>query len=218
MSWVFLSGNLAPVVKIAKQYGISTCAICQSGMISDVDLKVLSSSFKKLINLTEETKIPIVNLYETPSSLGKDRLASAVAASFLFPKQNAIVINAGTCITMDFVDKNNQYHGGNISPGIAMRLKAMNKFTARLPLVEACLNKNLIGKTTKEALQNGAVRGAIYEVEAFISRLTKEYGSLKVIISGGDAYFFGNQSNFKIFAHPNLVLAGLNEILNFNGF
>jgi type III pantothenate kinase len=145
-------------------------------------------------------------------------LASAVACTVLYPNQDCVFINAGTCITMDFIDKLKQYHGGNISPGINMRLKSMHKFTARLPLVLSSFNKKLMGQTTEEALQNGAVKGAIYEVESFLNHLSEEYGRPKVIIAGGDAYFFENHGNFKIFACPNLVLVGLNEILNFNGF
>jgi type III pantothenate kinase len=161
-------------------------------------------------------ELPIINLYETPLTLGKDRLASAVASESLFPHSNKIIINAGTCITVDFVDEKAQYHGGNILPGMQMRLKAMHEFTAKLPLVKVEYNNAIFGKNTEDALQNGGVKGAIYEVSAFVSEVNAHYPKNNVILSGGDSHLFAKHLKFKIFAVPNLVLRGLNETLKYN--
>ena len=112
-------------------------------------------------------------MYKTPATLGLDRLAAVVGAVNIYPKKNVLVIDIGTCMTYDYVDKYNNYHGGNISPGIELRLNAMHHFTSALPLVKRKKNKEMLGKSTKEAIQNGAVLGIKFEIERFIKTLTK---------------------------------------------
>jgi len=164
--------------------------------------------------LSHKTKLPIKNYYRTPETLGNDRRANLAGALSLFPKKNALVISAGTCITYDAITSARKYFGGNISPGLEMRLKAMHTFTARLPLVKKERATYLIGRSTAESMLTGAVRGARLEMQGFISEYKKKFPSLHVILTGGDAPFFETSLQKKIFAVPNLALIGLNEILN----
>lgn len=177
------------------------------------ELLSIQKKFDNFVILSDKSKLPISIDYKTPKTLGRDRIAAAVGAKKLFPKDNCIVIDAGTCITYDFVDKNNIFKGGNISPGIHMRIEAMHQFTHNLPLVDLKVNKNPLGKSTEEALQNGAVRGTFLEISSFIQLILDKYGYSKVIFTGGDTKYFVNYFKTTIFANQNLVFIGLNEIL-----
>ncbi len=170
-------------------------------------------SFIKLDHLT---KLPVKNKYKTPQTLGRDRIAGVVGAWTLFPKTNNLVIDAGTCITFDFINAKGHYLGGNISPGILLRLKSMNAFTDKLPLGSATFHRDYIGKTTITAIENGAMWGTIGEIEAFIRRIQGKYGEINVILTGGDASIFAQKIKTKIFVFPNLLMIGLNEIIRYN--
>lgn len=171
---------------------------------------------KKKFVLHPSLPLPIKNLYSTPQTLGADRLAGVCGAQQLFPHQNCLVIDAGTCITYDFIDRNGSYHGGGISPGLSMRFKAVHTFTAKLPLVSAKENVDLIGKSTESSIQSGVVNGLLAEIDGLIDQYSKKFEGLKVILCGGDAMFFENQLKASIFASPELVLIGLNSILIYN--
>lgn len=168
------------------------------------------------INLTAQTPLPIVNTYETPETLGKDRLAAVVGAWELYPKQHSLVVDAGTCITYDLLDAEGVYRGGNIAPGLQMRLRAMHEFTASLPLVSIKDIDQWVGYSTESAMRNGALLGAILEIQAFSDWRRQQIGRLNVILTGGDAVYFAKNWKRKIFVHPNLVLIGLNKILDYN--
>ena len=168
------------------------------------------------LQLTHHTQIPILNRYKTPETLGKDRLAAVIGAQVEFPGQNCLVIDAGTCITYDLLTADKTYHGGTIAPGIQMRLEAMHKMTAKLPLAERSPLGPIIGTSTTTALQNGAQWGALLEAKAFIDQCEEHYGSLQVIFTGGDAGFFEKHLKRKIFVNQHLVLTGLNKILTYN--
>lgn len=168
------------------------------------------------LRLTHRTPLPISNLYKTPKTLGRDRIAGVVGALDQFPGKNCLVVDAGTCITYDFLDADAKYHGGGISPGMLMRLESMNAFTAKLPLVKAAKQVKLVGFSTKTSLQSGGQLGAVMEVEGFIRRYRAEFGKINVLLTGGDADFFANHLKTKIFVNPNLVLYGLNKILTYN--
>ena len=204
--------SVAKVESLTKEYPIKTAIISST---RNLDKEYLHQVRQKihLIQLNEDVLVPIKNLYQTPKTLGRDRLAGVVAAHALFPDENCVVIDAGTCITMDFIDKGGNYHGGNISPGISMRRQAMNDFTDKLPLVPFEYPEDFIGKNTTEALQNGILRGTIYEIETFIDSVSAKYGKTHIIFTGGDTKFFEEHLKFPIFAAANLVLVGLNEIL-----
>ncbi|MBL0104723.1 MAG: type III pantothenate kinase [Bacteroidetes bacterium] len=191
----------------------------EEGMISSVIH--LSPAVKKHLKsmgvreLTERTKIPVKNLYKTPSTLGKDRLANVIAASFLFPGKNILVVDCGTCIKYDLLQNGKIYRGGSISPGLEMRFNALHRFTGKLPRVESRNPNKLIGNTTVTAIQTGVFNGIIGEINEVISRYRKQYPGLKVIITGGDAHRFVGQLNLSIFAASDLVNLGLNEIIKY---
>jgi len=168
------------------------------------------------IELTDKTPLPIQNLYATPNSLGKDRLAAAVGAYSLFPKEHVLVIDAGTCIKYDFKNDRNEYFGGAISPGLEMRLKSLNDYTDKLPLCKLKQTNKLIGTTTEESILSGVINGAIAEITGIIEQYKEKFNPLKIILSGGDAIYFDNRLKNSIFAVSNIVLLGLNEILDYN--
>lgn len=181
------------------------------------DLKrVLSEEFDQFIELDHQTGLPIENLYETPETLGKDRIAAAVGANELFPDQNLLVIDAGTAITYDLVSEKNQFIGGNISPGLEMRFKALNHYTGKLPLVNYSVDFEPIGKNTNDAIRAGVQNGILYEMEQNIDFFNKNYRNLYIIMTGGDSTFFDKKLNYSIFVHFNLTLIGLNRILEHN--
>lgn len=169
-----------------------------------------------LLRLTYKTAIPIENKYHTPETLGKDRLAVVIGCTKVYPKKNCLVIDAGTCITYDVIDSQGNYHGGNISPGLRMRAEAMDSMTSTLPLVEPKYNVDYIGKSTESAMQNGIVYGTLFEMQSFIAMIKEDIGKINVIITGGDATFFEDLLNSKIFVHSFLVLEGLDVIINYN--
>jgi len=164
----------------------------------------------------DKTPIPIKNLYETPETLGNDRLASAVAANFLYPDQNVLCIDIGTCIKYDFVNKNNQYCGGAISPGFNIRFNALNTFTEKLPLIESKKVNYLIGKSTEESILSGVINGTALEINGMIIKYKNNYPDLKVVLSGGDMKYFDKELKISIFAVSNIVTLGLNIVLEFN--
>jgi type III pantothenate kinase len=197
--------------RIAPQNVIISSVNRQAGEISDCFSKT-----SHIVLLNAETRLPFKNLYKTPQTLGTDRLASVAGANKLYPDHHCLVIDAGTCIKFDFIDKENNYKGGSISPGLTLRFKALNNFTARLPLVEKKDEAELIGKSTEEAILSGVINGTLAEVGSMIDSYKALFPDLKVIICGGDASFFESKIKQSIFAVPELVLIGLNRILEYN--
>jgi type III pantothenate kinase len=177
--------------------------------------KILTRS-GKFILLDARTPVPIKNLYQTPESLGKDRIAAVSGAWSLFPGHNILAIDAGTCITYDFLTKNGEYLGGGISPGIRMRFQAMHTFTGKLPLIEPDDFDDLIGRSTRESLLSGVYNGATAEIRELIRLYQQKFNELLVIITGGDHQLLYNKLKISIFAAPDLVLFGLNEIFDYN--
>ena len=203
------------IKKIFTLYKIRAAILSNTSEV-DVSVIQLLSSLPYFLHLDHHTPVPLTINYATPLSLGKDRIAAAVGAHKKFPDKGVLFIDMGTCITMNFVNGVNVFLGGNISPGIKMRLKAMHKFTARLPLVPLNIPEEFFGNDTIKALQNGAVKGALREIDAFIEETRLKYGAINVILTGGDAQLFENYTKNQIFVAPNLVLEGLNEILKYN--
>jgi len=176
----------------------------------------LSGNFEQFIELDHLTKLPVENLYESPETLGKDRLAAAIGANELFPDQNLLVIDAGTAITYDLVTEKNQFFGGNISPGLEMRFKALNHFTGKLPLVSYSSEYKSVGQNTIEAIRAGVQNGIIFEMAQTIDLFNRNYLNLQIIMTGGDSNLFDKKLNYSIFVHFNLTLIGLNRILEHN--
>jgi type III pantothenate kinase len=151
-----------------------------------------------------------------PETVGADRLAICAAATQLFPGGNTLAIGLGSCITYNFIDAQHRFMGGAISPGMEMRFRAMNSFTARLPLVEASWNVPLIGYDTKSNLQSGVVLGITSEIDGFIDRYSARFGNFNVLLTGGDTGLFEPHLKNKIFADPHLIFKGLYAISKIN--
>jgi len=175
----------------------------------------LSQQFNSVF-FSHNTLVPIINKYGTPETLGKDRLAGVVGAHQMFPASDILVIDAGTAITYDLITAGGEYPGGAISPGIAMRYKALHTFTGRLPLLDYYDEASLIGDDTLTSIHSGVLNGAVAEMEGIIQRYQLVYPGLKIILTGGDHNYFDKRLKIKTFAAPNLVLEGLNLILDFN--
>lgn len=193
-----------------------TAAILSSVVDFPGEIKTFLTNKFKFIELNPGTSLPLENLYKTPETLGKDRIAAAVGANNRFRNQDVLVIDAGTCIKYDFVNHKNQYLGGSISPGIDMRFKALHTFTSRLPLLNDRDFNSLMGTNTRESILSGVLNGIRVEVQSFTDEYVKQYPGLKVILTGGDMDFFVKQLKNSIFADPFLILKGLNIILEEN--
>lgn len=206
---------VSTVKSLIKKFKISDTIISKVGRLSPQTTDKISH-LTNLIVLSSDTLLPFQNCYKTPETLGVDRLALAAAAVLHYPHQNVLVIDAGTCVTYDFVNENHQYLGGAISPGLTMRYKAMHTFTEKLPLLKPSSTNMLIGGTTLESMHTGAFVGILNEIDGFISTYKSNYPNLTVILTGGDAKILGNQLKNSIFANSNFLLEGLNSILEFN--
>ncbi|MGM0634535.1 MAG: type III pantothenate kinase [Bacteroidota bacterium] len=190
--------------------------ISASGKIDSKLIELLQNK-TKLIILDSQTKIPFQNNYNTPKTLGKDRIALMAAARLHYPSQNVLVVDLGTCITYDVITEENIYQGGAISPGIEMRLKALHKFTENLPLQNPNYNfTEKIGKSTQESINIGVVEGVAKEIEGFYKEYLAAFQDLTLILTGGDAEFLAKQLKNSIFADLKFHLDGLNSIIEFN--
>lgn len=179
------------------------------------ETRFLQRLFKTLI-LDHSVEMPFKNLYSTPKTLGVDRIALVAAAVDQFPEKHTLIIDAGTCITYDFKNNQEEYLGGAIGPGIRLRYESLHNYTANLPLLEIKEPRNLIGNTTEEAIHSGIVNGILCEIDGVISIYCNIYADLTVILTGGDAHFLANRLKNSIFATSNFLLEGLNHILDFN--
>ncbi len=190
--------------------------IFSSVIINDFLIKDLQMNLYDFVELTYETPLPIKNKYKSPQSLGNDRIAAVTGANKIFPDNTVLVIDTGTAITYDIITSKAEYIGGNISPGLAMRFKALNAFTGKLPQLNKSENYPDFGTTTEDAIVSGVQKGIIYEMEGYIEETGKLHKDLKVILTGGDAKFFDKMLKKRIFVEPNLIFIGLNTILEYN--
>ncbi len=207
--------NNASLVRLEKEFPEAYIIISSVRHLTDKMTQQIADH-QKVFYLDNSLELPIQVLYKTPETLGKDRIAATVGAWSHFPEQGSLVIDAGTCITYDIVLEDGRYLGGNISPGIQMRLNAMHTMTRKLPQVQHTEDLPEWGTTTATALQVGAALGSLKEIEGFIKDYRKKFGKLNILLTGGDSHFFVNRLKSKIFASPNLVLEGLNKILQHN--
>jgi type III pantothenate kinase len=176
----------------------------------DADAFLFVEKSIKVEWITQESVFPFENLYATPDTLGIDRMILASGAVLQFPEQNRLVIDAGTCITYDFITAENSYVGGAISLGLQMRYKALHNYTAKLPLLEAKHPESYIGTSTQESLHSGVVNGLLYEIEGFLNQYEKDYLKFTIILTGGDALFLAKRLKNTIFANSNFLLESLN--------
>lgn len=177
---------------------------------------MLKERLKAFIRLDDNTRLPIMNAYSSPGTLGMDRVGLAVAMHTLYPDKNNLVISLGTCITYNFVQKNRTFRGGAISPGLHMRLKAMHYFTDKLPEISPEGELLLLGYDTETGLRSGTFFGIVAEIDAMVAEFQSQYPDFNAVLTGGDMSFFASKLKSKIFADPNLLLKGLNIILKYN--
>ena len=174
--------------------------------------------FKKELKvhfISHKDPFPFFNDYETPQTLGIDRMVLAAGAIFKFPNQNRLVIDAGTCVTFDFIDDENRYHGGAIAPGLRLRYESLHNFTAKLPLLTLESPKDLIGKSTSESIHSGVVNGLVYEIDGFIDEYRARYSNFIIILTGGDTDFLAKRLKNTIFANSNFLLESLNQTFQY---
>lgn len=205
-------------MRYGKEAGAERVIFSSVGVPDPDTLRLLTENFVEAMELTQELPLPFTNAYRTPETLGKDRLAAVAGAQALFPGENCMVVDCGTCIKYELLLGKGVYLGGNIAPGAAMRLRAMHTFTARLPEAPVQMPDELVGHSTETALQNGALRGAALEIEGFIRAFRERATPLVVLLTGGDAEFFEPflRSVPEIRLLPHLTLHGLNHILQYN--
>jgi type III pantothenate kinase len=165
--------------------------------------------------LTHKTKLPFRNEYETPETLGTDRLAAVAGAYYLFPGRNVLVIDAGSAVTYDYLS-GKSYKGGNISPGLSMRFKALHRFTGKLPLGSTVEKYASPGKNTHDAITAGVINGLIFEINEYIRSFEEQNIDFKVLFTGGDSGYLKDRISHKVSYVPDLVLDGLNHILEYN--
>jgi type III pantothenate kinase len=198
-----------------KYPNISRAVISSVSNLDRCTVKAVSV-FCEVYELTPGLKLPFKNSYATPQTLGPDRLALATAAFYYNPKGNTLVIDAGTCITYDMVNDHGEYLGGAISPGLYMRYNALNKYTARLPLLTPEEVLDFIGNATDSSIHSGVVNGICLEIDGVIGQYKSRFRDLTVILTGGDAQFLSKRLKNTIFAHSNFLLEGLNQLLEYN--
>ncbi|WP_394974798.1 type III pantothenate kinase [uncultured Croceitalea sp.] len=172
--------------------------------------------FCKVHVLSHKSKTPFKNSYATPQTLGVDRIALASAGFYTNPRKNTLIIDAGTCITYDIINDYGEYLGGAISPGIVMRYKAMHNQTDGLPLLKPDELLDYIGNTTENSMHSGVINGTVQEVDGVITQYKQRFKDLTVILTGGDAHFFGKRLKNSIFANSKFLLEGLNYLLEYN--
>ena len=208
--------NLVKELKrISNQYTFKRSIVSSVKDINEEYLEELQK-LPFLIILNTDTPLPFKNLYATPSTLGNDRIALAAASVCIHPFKNTLVIDAGTCITYDFINAKNEYLGGAISPGIAMRYKSLHQYTGNLPLLSKNEEFNIIGTSTKSSIHSGIINGISCEIKGVIAQYKQDFGDLTIVLTGGDTKFLSKQLKNSIFAHQNFLLRGLNKILTFN--
>ena len=203
------------IEKIIRSYSKITSVLISN--VSTIKINdILNKLNIKIYELDSTFIFPFKLNYKTPESLGNDRLALAAAATILFPNSNNLVIDAGTCITIDFIDNNNHFMGGSISPGVKMRYDSLNHYTANLPLLKNENNFNYPGDSTNASIHAGIIGGVSNEINGFIKQINSRNDKVNVILTGGDAKILSKTLKITIFANQNFILEGLNSILNLN--
>lgn len=192
-----------------------------SSILSEVgnyppELLSLLDQHSNFLRFNRESRVPFTNSYATPATLGIDRIVLAAGSVLQFPRTNRLVIDAGTCVTYDFTDVTDNYLGGAISPGLRLRYEAMHNFTAKLPLLTSEMPTGYIGNSTATSMHSGVVNGLLYEIEGFVSHYEKDYGSLAIIVTGGDAEFLAKRLKNTIFANSNFLLESLRLLYQYS--
>jgi type III pantothenate kinase len=215
-SFIFLKAELEKSIQnILEKYKNTTDLVVAS--VSDVE-KQAFFSFENAVNIhfvSQKDVFPFVNRYETPQTLGIDRMVLAAGATLQFPDQNRLVIDAGTCVTFDCIDENDNYLGGAISPGLRLRYESLHHYTAKLPLLTLEKPKDFIGKSTSESIHSGVVNGLVYEIDGFVEEFKAQYSKFIIILTGGDSEFLAKRLKNTIFANSNFLLESLNQTFQY---
>ena len=213
--FVYQNNNFKNISNIFKKFNINNSIVSN---VSNIDKNILDflKINSNLISIDVSNDLLFNNLYKTKNTLGHDRIALVSAAAVDFPDQNVLVIDTGTCITYDFKNYKNEYLGGGISPGIAMRFKSLNTETSKLPLSTIWIDNKLIGDDTLSSINSGVINGVISEIEGIIAQYEQKFLNIKIILTGGDSNFLLKNIKNTIFADQNFLLKGLNYLLEVN--
>lgn len=222
--FIYKQFSSADVERLFDLYDISDSIISSVVNIEAAVVNTLHRRSQHFVLFDHNTPVPIVNRYDTPQTLGQDRLAAAVGAKSLCPDENLLIIDAGSAVTYDFVSDKGEYMGGNIAPGLKMRFTMLQRMTKKLPLVEVEENEliPLFGKNTRDAIAAGVIRGIAYEVKGYMRTLSEKVPHFQTFLTGGNAPYILNNvrtsrtEKREIRVEKNLVLIGLNTILIFN--
>jgi type III pantothenate kinase len=216
----FLEEKFLPGLALTDMRNFIDSYAAPGGILSSViDVPADTLAFlqsKKMVVMGSGTKLPISLQVDKPETVGMDRIAICAGAAALYPGQNNLVIGLGTCITYNFLNNQAAFLGGAISPGIRLRFKSMNDYTAKLPLVEPDWVFSLVGSNTKQNLVSGVMLGILYEIQGYIADYHARYGQFNAILTGGDLAYFAPHLKNLIFAHPEIAYKGLYEIWGAN--
>jgi len=222
--FIYKQFSSAEVERLFELYDITDSIISSVVDIEAATVNTLNRCSQHFVLFDHKTPVPIINKYDTPHTLGQDRLAAAVGAKKLCPQENLLIIDVGSAITYDFVSEEGEYIGGNIAPGLKMRFTMLQRMTKKLPLVEVGESEliPLFGTNTRDAIAAGVIRGMAYEVKGYMRTLKEKMPHFQTFLTGGNAPYVLNNvrtsRNEKRELHyeKNLVLIGLNEILRYN--
>ena len=206
-----LGANLSDILKVYPD--CADLIVASVGNIAPETFLELGTSINVYF-VTHHDSFPLQNLYETPLTLGIDRLVLASGAVLRFPRQHRLVIDAGTCITYDFIDAEDNYLGGAISPGLRLRYESLHHYTAQLPLLTTEVPQHFIGNSTSQSIHAGVVHGLANEIDGFITQYQQQYSNFIIILTGGDSDFLANRLKNTIFANSNFLLESLNQLFN----
>lgn len=223
-SFIYRSFHSSDVERLFSLYPITDSIVSSVVNIEPAVVNALHRLSDHFVLFDHNTPIPIRNGYDTPETLGQDRLAAAVGAVSLSPQENLLIIDAGSAITYDYVSAEGVYEGGNIAPGIKMRMVILRQMTKKLPLVERDENEliPLFGKNTRDAIAAGVIRGVAYEVKGYMRTLGERVPHFQTYLTGGNAPYILNNvrstphSTYDLHFEKHLVLIGLNTILCYN--
>ena len=223
---IFQQSKLTDVIVIENDSSVAIESVIkkfdpQKSILSSVinhnqDMEALLSSKTKFHKLNHLSKLPFTTPVGKPETIGSDRLALSAAAVYFFPKQHNLVIGMGSCITYNFINADHEFLGGGISPGMEMRMKALNQFTAKLPIVKPDGNVPLVGYDTVSNILSGVVLGMSNEIDGFINSYKERYGNFNVHLTGGDLVYLAPHLKNQIFADPELIFKGLYAISEVN--
>lgn len=202
--------------KVIKKFSeISILVVASVGKLEKSDFLTLDSGLNVYF-IARESKFPFNNLYASPTTLGIDRMILASGAVLKYPNKNRLVIDAGTCITYDFIDSNDNYLGGAISPGIRLRYESLHNYTAKLPLLKKEKPIEIVGNSTTQSIHSGVINGVSFEIDGFINSVLDKNDNFIIILTGGDADFLAERLKNTIFANPNFLLESLNQTFQYN--